>query len=69
MLYSGIDLRKRSLVTHPLDADGATTREAQVQSDHRAVLAYFDTLAGPHRAVVECLRGWHWLRDLLGPPG
>ena len=27
MLYSGIDLHKRSLVIHTLDAHGATTRD------------------------------------------
>ena len=27
MLYSGIDLRERTLVIHTLDADGTTTRE------------------------------------------
>ena len=69
MLYSGIDLHKRSLAIHTLDADGATAREAQLKSDRGAVLAYFGTLAGPHRAVVECVQSWYWLRDLLGPTG
>jgi hypothetical protein len=39
MLYSGIDLHKRSLVTHTLDADGTTTCEAQLKRDRGAVLA------------------------------
>jgi transposase len=69
MVYSGIDLHKRSLVIHTLDADGATTREAELKSDRGAVLAYFGTLPGPHRAVVECVQSWYWLRDLLGPTG
>ena len=33
MLYSGIDLHKRSLVIHTLDTDGTTTREAELNSD------------------------------------
>src|SRR4249919_436355 len=53
MLFSGIDLHKRSLVIHTLDADGATTSEAELRSDHAAVMAYFGTLDGPHRAVVD----------------
>ena len=69
MLYSGIDLHKRSLVIHTLDADGTTAREAELKSDRAAVLAYFGTLAGPHRAVVECVQSWYWLRDLLAPAG
>ena len=69
MLYSGIDLHKRSLVIHTLDADGPTTREAQLTSDRAAVVAYFATLNGAHRAVVECVQSWYWLRDLLAPSG
>lgn len=56
MLFSGIDLHKRSLVIHTLDADGATTREAELRSNRATVLAYFGTLAGPHCAVVECVQ-------------
>ena len=69
MLFSGIDLHKRSLVIHTLDADGATMREAELRSDRAAVMAYFGTLTGPHRAVVECVQSWYWLRDLLAPRG
>jgi transposase len=69
MLFSGIDLHKRSLVIHTLDAEGATTREAELRSDRAAVMAYFGTLPGPHRAVVECVQSWYWLRDLLAPAG
>ena len=32
MLFSGIDLHKRSLVIHMLDAEGTTTREAELRS-------------------------------------
>src|SRR5690349_2842052 len=69
MLFSGIDLHKRSLVIHTLDADGVTAREAELKSDRAAVSAYFGTLTGPHRAVVECVQSWYWLRDLLAPAG
>ena len=69
MLFSGIDLHKRSLVIHTLDAEGVTMREAELRSDRAAVMAYFGTLAGPHRAVVECVQSWYWLRDLLAPAG
>ena len=69
MRYVGIDLHKRSLVIHTLDANGTATREAQLKSDRGAVLAYFGTLAGPHRAVVECVQSRYWLRDLLARLG
>jgi transposase len=69
MLYSGIDLHQRSLVIHTLDAEATTTREAELESDRGAVLAYFGTLAGPHCAVVACVQSWYWLRDLLVPAG
>ena len=69
MLSSGIDLHKRSLVIHPLDADGQPVREAALATRREAVRAYFNTLPGPHRAVVECVQSWYWLRDLLVPAG
>lgn len=37
MLFSGIDLHKHLLVIHTLDADGATTPEAEFKSDRAAV--------------------------------
>ena len=69
MLYSGIDLHKRSLVLHTLDGAGATVAERELPTDRRAVRAYFACLPGPHRAVVECVSSWYWLRDLLVPAG
>ena len=36
---------------------------------HPVVAAYFGNLARPYGAVVECLQGWYWLRDLLAPAG
>ena len=69
MLYSGIDLHKHSLVIHTVGEDGAAVREAELATSRPAVTAYFATLPGPHRAVVECLGSWYWMRDLLGPQG
>ena len=68
-LYSGIDLHKRSLVIHTVDAEGRVAREAELATHREAVAAYFATLPGPHRAVVECIQSWYWLRDLLAPRG
>jgi hypothetical protein len=31
--------------------------------------ACFAGLPGPHRAVLECVASWYWLRDLLVPAG
>lgn len=69
MLFSGIDLHKRSLVVHTLDAEGTVVRQAELATQREAVTAYFATLPGPHRAVVECVQSWYWLRDLLVPAG
>ena len=65
MLFSGIDLHKRTIAIHTVDADGAVVREAQLAARHDALGAYFATLPGPHRAVVECTGMWYWVRDLL----
>jgi transposase len=69
MLFSGIDLHKRSIAIHTLDAEGAVVRAANLPAQRRALTAYFGTLPGPHRAVVECTGMWYWVRDLLVPQG
>jgi hypothetical protein len=68
MLFSGIDLHKRSLVIHTRDADGTTTRETELRSDRAAVMAYFGALAGPHRAVVECVQAGTGSATCSRPP-
>ena len=40
MLYSGMDLRTRSLVIHMLDADGGLDREAELATRREAVTEY-----------------------------
>ena len=69
MLYSGIDLHKRSVVIHTVDAAGTTVREASLPTSRPAVAAYFRTLPDTHRAVVECTGTWYWMRDLLATEG
>ncbi len=69
MLFSGIDLHKRTISIQTVDAAGAVVREAQLAARHDALGAYFATLPGPHRAVVECTGMWYWVRDLLAPQG
>lgn len=69
MLYSGIDLHKRTIAIHTLDAAGSVRRQANLPAERDAVTAYFATLPGPHQAVVECTGMWYWVRDLLVPQG
>lgn len=69
MLFSGIDLHKRTIAIHTLDAEGAVVRQATLAARRDALSAYFATLPGPHRAVVECTGMWYWVRDLLRPQG
>ena len=69
MLCSGIDLHKRTIAIQTVDADGAVIRAAQLAARHDTLSAYFATLPGPHRAVVECTGMWYWVRDLLTPQG
>jgi transposase len=45
-------------------------RQAQLVAQRPALLAYFATLPGPHRAVVECTGMWYWVRgDLVSAQG
>ena len=69
MLYSGIDLHKRTLAIHTVDAAGTLVRKADLPTRREAVTAYFATLDGPHQAVCECTSMWYWVRDLLVPQG
>lgn len=69
MLYSGIDLHKRTIAIHTLDEAGALVRQADLPTHRDVVSAYFATLPRPHQAVVECTGMWYWLRDLLVPQG
>ena len=69
MLYSGIDLHKRTLAIHTIDAAGTVVRKADLPTNRAAVSAYFATLDGPHQAVCECTSMCYWVRDLLVPQG
>ena len=67
MLFSGIDLHKRTVAIHTLDEAGAIVRHADLPTQRDVITAYFATLPGPHQAVVECTGMWYGLRDLLVP--
>ena len=54
MVYSGIDLHKKTLAIPTVDAAGATIRKADLATNRAAVTAYFAALDGPHQAVCEC---------------
>jgi len=69
MLHSGIDLHKRDLVIATVDSEGRAVRDARMSTSRSAVSAYFDSLPGPHRAVVESTATWYWLRDHLAAAG
>jgi hypothetical protein len=58
MLYSGIDLHKRTLAIHTVDAEGTLVRKADLPTHRDRITAYFAALPGPHRAVVECTGRW-----------
>jgi transposase len=65
MLYSGIDLHKRTAVISTVDEKGTVVAEASVPTSRPAVARYFQWLPGPTVATVEATSSWYWLRDLL----
>jgi transposase len=69
MLQHGIDLHKRSLVIATLDDRGDLVKRSKVPARRSDVLRYFQSLKGPHRAVVEATGSWYWVADLLRPQG
>ena len=65
MLHSGIDLHKRTIAIATVTPDGQPVRDTQLPTSRPAIRAYFASMPGPHRAVVESTSNWYWLRDLL----
>ena len=69
MLHSGIDLHKQTLAIATVTADGEPVRDTQRPTSRPAIRAYFESMPGPHRAVVESTSNWYWLHDLLASAG
>ena len=69
MYYSGIDLHTDNCYITTIDQQGALVKQQRLDNIAELVVDYFDTLPGPHRAVVESTSGWYWLNDLLEDHG
>lgn len=65
MLYSGIDLHKRTTVITTLDEAGNVRAQASLANSQRDIVRYFTELPEPSVAVVDATSCWYWLRDLL----
>ena len=66
MLYSGIDLHRRSIVICTVDESGSIIERRNIKTRPELIVAYFHQWSDhEHRAVVECTTGWYWLCDLL----
>lgn len=69
MLYSGIDLHKRTCSIATLDARGNVVDQARMATDRVALASYFRQHPEPHTAVVEATGSWYWLHDFLQAQG
>lgn len=65
MLYSGIDLHKRTAVIATIDNSGAVVSEVSLPTSRHAIAQYFRDLPASTVATVEATSSWYWLRDLL----
>lgn len=65
MLYSGIDLHKRTVVISTVDDKGTVVAGASLPTSRTAVARYFTELPARTAATVEATSSWYWLRDLL----
>lgn len=63
--FSGIDLHKHTSYIATVNADGAIVKEANLKNHKALISAYFASLPGAHKAVVESTPNWYWLADLL----
>ena len=69
MYYTGIDLHKDNCFITTVNDTGEIVKQERLPNVPDIILSYFASLAGPHRAVVECTAGWYWLDDLLEAHG
>lgn len=70
MLYSGIDLHRRTIVVCTVDDQGSVIIRQTMKTRPELVMSYFGQWpAQDQRAVVESTTGWYWLCDLLHSPG
>lgn len=67
--YSGIDLHKQTSYIVTYDAEANVVQEANLKNDRRVIRAYFASLPGTHKTVVEATPNWYWLADLFGELG
>lgn len=51
--FSGIDLHKHTSYIATVNADGAIVKEANLKNHKGLISAYFASLPGTHKAVVE----------------
>ncbi len=65
MLYTGIDLHKRTAVMATINERGTIVKEATVRTSRFDVANCFAQLPEPTVATVEATSCWYWLRDLL----
>jgi len=65
MYYSGIDLHKDNSVITTINDEGRVITQSKVCNNDQAILGYFSSSAGDHKAVVESTANWYWLSDLL----
>ena len=65
MLYTGIDLHKRTVVIATVDEMGKVHSEVSLPTSRSAVARYFHWLPEPTVATVEATSSWYWLRDLF----
>jgi transposase len=65
MYFTGIDLHKDNCFMTTINDAGKQVCRERLANAPDLIIAYFKSLDGPHRAVVECTAGWYWLNDLL----
>lgn len=66
MLYTGIDLPRRSIVVCTLNQNGTIVERRAIKTEPELVASYHrQRLTDEHRPVVECTSNWYPLCDLL----
>lgn len=69
MYYTGIDLHQKTSFITTGDETGKVIAQANLPNEEMIILRHFKDLGDPTKVVIESMRSWHWLYDLLTAQG
>jgi len=69
MYYTGIDLHQKTSFITTVDETGKVIAKVNLPNEERIILRHFQDLGDKTKVVMESMRSWYWLYDLLTDQG